>query len=372
MSNMPTAGPWGASDPDHSAAEHAPSSPSAATTRATTPLSLDTAMDRAVELALRGPAHGPNPRVGCVILGPDGDVLGEGWHKGAGTAHAEPAAIANAQATGADLSDATAVVTLEPCSHTGRTPPCVDALTHAGVSHVIYAVADPGKPSSGGGEVLMSRGINATLAPHAGATELTRRWHRALSLGRPYVIAKWAATLDGRMAAADGTAFWITGEQAREHAHVVRSQVDAIAVGTGTVMADDPQLSARPTGVDDPHQPLRVVIGSSPTTGKQVWRDTNAVGIATHDPLKVLAELAQREVRTLVVEGGPTVLSAFFRAGVVDEVNAYIAPAVLGSGPSVVEGLGIATMAQALRGMDVTHQPLGADILVTAHFTGGA
>lgn len=335
-------------------------------------LSPDTAMERAVELALQGPAHGPNPRVGCVLLNPDGDVLGEGWHKGAGTPHAEPAAIAAAKATGEDLTDATAVVTLEPCSHTGRTPPCVDALTQAGVSQVIYAVADPGNSSGGGAQVLASRGISVRLAPHDGATALTRRWHRAMTLGRPYVIAKWAATLDGRMAAADGTAFWITGEQAREHAHGVRSQVDAIAVGTGTVMADDPQLSARPTGVDSAHQPLRVVIGSSPTAGKQVWRDANAMAIASHDPARVLAELGEREVRTVVVEGGPTVLSAFFRAGLVDEVNAYIAPALLGSGPTVVEGLGIATMAEALRGMDVTHQPLGADILVTAHFTEGA
>src|SRR5690606_22467527 len=155
----------------------------------------------------------------------------------------------------------------------------VDALTEAGISQVIYAVADPGKPSSGGAEVLASRGITATLAPHAGATALTRRWHRAMTLGRPYVIAKWAATPDGRMAAADGTAFWITGPEAREHAHRTRAQVDAIAVGTGTVMIDDPSLSARPESVDEPHQPLRVVIGSSPTTGKKVWRDANAISI---------------------------------------------------------------------------------------------
>ena len=350
---------------------HRPLGESPAVNRPTGPLSPATAMERAVDLALLGPAHGPTPRVGCVILSPDGDLLGEGWHKGAGTPHAEPAAIASARNAGHDLADATAVVTLEPCSHTGRTPPCVDALTEAGITHVLYAVADPGKPSSGGAQVLASRGISATLLPHTRATDLVRRWHRAMSLGRPYVIAKWAATLDGRMAAADGTAFWITGAEAREHAHSVRAQVDAIAVGTGTVMADAPQLSARPTGVDHPHQPLRVVIGSSPTSGAQVWRDDNAVSLTSHDPAQVLAALHEREVRTVVVEGGPTVLAAFFRAGLVDEVNAYIAPALLGSGPTVVEGLGIATMAQALRGMDVTHEPLGADILVTAHFTGG-
>lgn len=329
-------------------------------------------MDRAVELAQLGPAYGPNPRVGCVILSPHGDVLGEGWHQGAGTPHAEPAAIADAQSRGHDLTDATAVVTLEPCSHTGRTPPCVDALTEAGVSQVIYAVSDPGESSGGGAGALTSRGITARLSPHVGATDLTRRWHRAVSLGRPYVIAKWASTLDGRMAAADGTAFWITGEQAREHAHRTRAQVDAIAVGTGTVVTDDPSLSARPTGVEDPHQPLRVIIGNSPTEGKKVWRDANVVAVSSHDPAQVLAHLHERDVRTIVVEGGPTVLAAFFRAGVVDEVNAYIAPALLGSGPTVVEGLGIATMADALRGMDVSHEPLGADILVTAFFSQGA
>lgn len=342
------------------------------TSHSTAPMSPAAAMDRAVELALHGPPHGPNPRVGCVLLSADGAVLGEGWHHGAGTPHAEPTAILDAQEAGHDLADATAVVTLEPCSHTGRTPPCVDALTEAGITHVVYAVADPGKPSSGGAQVLESRGIHAVLEPHAGATDLTRRWHRAMTLGRPYVIAKWASTLDGRMAAADGTAFWITGAEAREHAHRVRAHVDAIAVGTGTVMADNPQLSARPTGVDSPHQPLRVVIGTSPTADAHVWRDANAIAIDSHDPATVLALLHEREVRTLVVEGGPTVLAAFFRAGLVDEVNAYIAPALLGSGPTVVEGLGIATMAQALRGMDVTHTPLGADILVTAHFTEGA
>lgn len=329
-------------------------------------------MDRAVQLAYRGPAHGPNPRVGCVLLSPEGDLLGEGWHQGAGTPHAEPTAIADARTAGAQLTDATAVVTLEPCSHTGRTPPCVDALTEAGISQVIYAVPDPGKPSSGGAQALANRGISATLMPHHGATELTRRWHRAMTLGRPYVIAKWAATLDGRMSAVDGTAFWITGEHAREHAHTVRAQVDAIAVGTGTVAADNPSLSARPTGVDAPHQPLRVIIGSSPTTGAQVWRDSNAISVDSHDPAKVLAQLQTREIRTIVVEGGPTILAAFFHAGLVDEVNAYIAPALLGDGPSVVEGLGIATMAQALRGMDVTHTPLGDDILVTATFFEGA
>ena len=335
-------------------------------------LSVEQAMDRASALAERGPAYGPNPRVGCVLLNADGQVLGEGWHRGAGTAHAEVAAIADAHASGHDLTGSIAVVTLEPCSHTGRTGPCVDALTTARVGTVHYAVEDPGRVSSGGGEVLRRRGVSALHHPHAAAAALNRRWITAMQRGRPYVIAKWASTLDGRMAAADGTSVWITGAEAREHAHGVRAQKDAIAVGTGTVLADNPLLSARPGGVEAQHQPLREVIGASSTAGARVWRDDNALSVTSHRPAAVLAALHEREVRTVVVEGGPTVLSAFVREGLVDEVNAYIAPALLGAGPSVVEGLGIDTMADALRGQDVNFQPLGADILVTAHFSRGS
>ncbi|MFN3867088.1 MAG: bifunctional diaminohydroxyphosphoribosylaminopyrimidine deaminase/5-amino-6-(5-phosphoribosylamino)uracil reductase RibD, partial [Demequina sp.] len=335
------------------------------------PLTIAQALDRAVALAALGPAHGPNPRVGCVILDSDGAVLGEGWHRGAGTAHAEVAAIADARVRGTDVRGGTAVVTLEPCAHTGRTGPCVDALTDAGVTAVTYAVADPGRASGGGAAILTERGIPATQVEHAGASALIHRWLTAMRLGRPYVIAKWAATLDGRMAAADGTSVWITGPEARDHAHGVRAEVDAIAVGTGTVLADDPQLSARPGGQDSAHQPLRVVIGRTQTPGRQVWRDANAMAVASHEPHEVLAALWAREVRTLVVEGGPTVLSAFLRAGLVDEVHAYIAPALLGEGPSVAEGLGIGTMTGALRGQDVTSRPLGADTLVTAHLSRG-
>ncbi|WP_297084341.1 bifunctional diaminohydroxyphosphoribosylaminopyrimidine deaminase/5-amino-6-(5-phosphoribosylamino)uracil reductase RibD [uncultured Demequina sp.] len=335
------------------------------------PLSAAEAMARAVSLATRGPENGPNPRVGCVILSERGDVLGEGWHRGAGTAHAEVEALRDAASAGADVRGATAVVTLEPCSHTGRTGPCVDALTEAGIGAVRFAVADPGGTSGGGAGVLLGRGIAAVHAPDAAASALTRRWHAAMRLGRPYVIAKWAATLDGRMAAADGTSFWITGDEAREHAHQVRGTVDAIAVGTGTVRADDPSLSARPGGHESGHQPLRVVIGNSPTPGAQVWRDTNAVAVPAHRPEAVLEALHAREVRTLLVEGGPTVLAAFFREGLVDEAHAYIAPALLGAGPTVVADLGIGTMEDALRGQSVTSRALGADTLVTALFPRG-
>lgn len=340
-------------------------------TPASAPLTVAEAMDRAVALAEQGPAYGPNPRVGCVILDARGTVLGEGWHRGAGTPHAEVAAITDARARGVDVRGGTAIVTLEPCSHTGRTGPCVDALTDAGIASVAYAVADPGRASGGGASVLEGRGIPAGREEHAGASLLTHRWITAMRAGRPYVIAKWASTLDGRMAAADGTSFWITGPEAREHAHGVRAAVDAIAVGTGTVLVDDPSLSARPGGEEAGHQPLRVVIGRTPTPGKKVWRDANALAVESHDPQGVLNALWAREARTVVVEGGPTVLSAFLREGLVDEVHAYVAPALLGAGPSVVDDLGIETMAGALRGHHVNFQPLGADMLVTAHLSRG-
>ncbi|MFV0286254.1 MAG: RibD family protein, partial [Demequina sp.] len=222
-----------------------------------------------------------------------------------------------------------------------------------------------------GADTLIARGITATLTPHGGAVALTARWRRAMERGRPYVIAKWAATLDGRMAAADGTSFWITGDDAREHAHQVRGTVDAIAVGTGTVATDNPSLSARPGGQEQGHQPLRVVVGTRATEGSAVWRDENAIAVASHDPRAVLDLLWSREVRSLVVEGGPTLLSAFLRAGLVDEIHAYIAPALLGAGPSAVSDLGIGTMADALRGQDVTVTRLGVDTLVIAHLDGG-
>lgn len=328
-------------------------------------------MDRAVALAALGPAHGPNPRVGCVLTTVDGTVLGEGYHHGPGTPHAEVAAITDAESRGHSTQGATAHVSLEPCAHTGRTGPCTEALIGAGVAAVHYAVKDPNPVAQGGAHVLERSGVDVHHTPHTGAVALNRRWLTAVSLGRPYVIAKWAATLDGRTAAADGTSFWITGEQAREHAHGVRSQVDAMVVGTGTVSTDNPRLSARPTQTDDPHQPLRVVMGLRDTSGADVWRDGNSVLAPTHDPATVLDMLHARDVRTVLIEGGATITTAFLAAGLVDEVHAYIAPAVLGSGTSVVGDLGIGTMTDALRGGTVEIQALGDDTLITATFSRG-
>jgi diaminohydroxyphosphoribosylaminopyrimidine deaminase/5-amino-6-(5-phosphoribosylamino)uracil reductase len=328
-------------------------------------------MDLAVSLAALGPAHGPNPRVGAVIVNAEGRVIGEGFHRGAGTPHGEVAAIEAARGAGEEVAGATAYVTLEPCNHTGRTGPCTDALTNAGVARVVYAVEDPNPQAGGGATTLRERGIDAELAPHTGAEALNARWLASMRQGRPYVIAKWAQTLDGKIAAADGSSFWITGEEARDHVHRTRAEVDAILVGTGTVLADNPALSARPEGVESAHQPLRAVMGLRATPGARVWRDDNAVALDTREPHSALAILGAREVRTVIVEGGGHILTAFLREGLVDEVNVYIAPALLGRGTAAIADLGIASMADALRGVDVTVTTLGVDCVVTARMTKG-
>ena len=305
------------------------------------------------------------------MLDGGGEVLGEGFHRGAGTPHAEVAAIEAALEGGSDLQGSTAVVSLEPCRHTGRTGPCTEALRAAGVSRVVYAVEEPGEQSGGGAQELAAAGIDVDFVSDAEAHLVNRPFLHAVATGRPYVIAKFASTLDGRTAAEDGTSFWITGEAAREHAHQTRARADAIVVGSGTIAIDDPRLSARPGGADAAHQPLRVVMGTRDTSGKQVWRDENATQIRTHDPAAVLAELTKTEARLVIVEGGPTVTTAFLGAGLVDEVHAYVAPAILGAGTPAIGALGIETMNAALRLTEVTIEPLGNDVLVAGRVTRG-
>lgn len=337
------------------------------------------AMRRAVELARRGPAHGPNPRVGCVILAPGGSdgpdaaqrpVLGEGWHRGAGTAHAEVAALADAQALGADVRGATAVVTLEPCDHTGRTGPCSVALLEVGIGRVVISVADPNLTAAGGAQRLRDAGVDVVeRVLEEQGIGLLGAWLLAVERGRPFVTLKLATSLDGRVAAADGTSRWITSDVARAHAHRLRAEIDAIAVGTGTVLADDPSLTARTaSGELTEHQPLRVVVGMRdvPAGARLRGPGGELLHVRTHDPAEVLAALSALDVRHLLVEGGPRLAAAFLGAGLVDEVHAYVAPVLLGSGPSAVADLGIGTIADAVRLVprEVVH--LGPDILLVA------
>ena len=301
-------------------------------------------LDQAVAAALHGPALDPTPRVGCVLVAPDGTLVGRGHHGGAGTPHAEVRALADA---GERARGATAYVTLEPCTHHGRTGPCTRALREAGVTRVVYAVPDPTPRAAGGAEVLRDGGIDTERIAHPDAEALVADWAAAGRLGRPVVVWKAATTLDGRVAAADGSSRWITSAQARADAHLLRARVGAVVVGTGTALRDDPSLTARTAeGELIPDQPLRVVVGERdlPPRARLRTGPGAVLQLRTHDPREVLAELARRGVHRVLLEGGPTLAAAFWRAGCVDEVVVYLAPALLGAGPSGVGDLGIGSI----------------------------
>ena len=331
------------------------------------------AMRRALVLALNGP-RGVNPQVGAVILSPAGDLLSDGWHRGASTAHAEVDALSKL-APGA-ARGATAVVTLEPCNHHGRTGPCAQALIEAGVARVVYAVDDPGVKSSGGATHLRAAGVDVEaglLADEGGA--LLEGWLTVQRLDRPHVTVKWAQSLDGRAAASDGTSQWITGAEARADVHRRRTRADAIVAGTGTVLADDPALTARDReGVLLSHQPIPVVLGARPVPADAAVR-RHPLPLLQYDGTDlrtVLARLRERGVQRVFVEGGPTVASAFVRAGLVDEVLAYVAPVLLGGDRLALGDLGIGTIDDARRLAVASVEHLGDDLLIVAHPTEGA
>jgi diaminohydroxyphosphoribosylaminopyrimidine deaminase / 5-amino-6-(5-phosphoribosylamino)uracil reductase len=324
-------------------------------------------MRRALHLAASGPWPDPNPRVGCVLVAPDGTVVGEGHHHGAGTPHAEIEAL---QGAGSAARGATAYVTLEPCAHSGRTGPCADALVAAGVARVVFAQSDPNPQASGGAGRLHAAGldvIGGVLADEA--VELNDRWARGVALGRPLVTWKLAATLDGRSAAADGTSQWITSEAARADTHALRATRDAVLVGTGTVLVDDPRLTARmPGGGLAEHQPLRVVMGlrDVPASARVHGGPGEVLHLRTHDPELAVKELWDQGVRDVWLEGGPTVAAAFITAGLVDDVYAYLAPALLGAGRAAVDDLGITTIADVRRLVVVDVEVVGGDVRVHA------
>lgn len=318
------------------------------------------AMQRALALAATpGVPLGPNPRVGCVVLAADGSTLVEGFHRGAGTPHAEAAAIATARERGIDLAGATAVVTLEPCNHTGRTGPCAQALIESGVSRVVYAQTDPNPLAAGGAETLRAAGVDVEhgLMAHE-ARMVNRVWTFALAYQRPYVTWKFATSLDGRSAAVDGTSKWITSAAARQDTHRLRGLADTILVGSHTVEVDDPQLTVRDAD-DQPVevQPLRAVMGlrDLPARARIFDGSAGTVHLRTHDPAEALAQLFARERRHVFLEGGPTLAASFWKAGLVDEVVTYVAPVLLGAGRNAVGDLGIHTITDAahLRVTDV-------------------
>jgi diaminohydroxyphosphoribosylaminopyrimidine deaminase / 5-amino-6-(5-phosphoribosylamino)uracil reductase len=324
------------------------------------------AMHRALELAARGPALGANPQVGCVLLDDAGTIVAEGWHHGAGTPHAEVDALSKI----ADARGLTAIVTLEPCNHTGRTGPCSEALITAGVSRVAFALPDPFPGHGGGADRLRAAGVaveGGVLADEAEA--FLRVWLTSVRRSRPYVTVKWAASLDGRTAAADGSSRWITGTAARQRVHEQRSANDAILVGTGTVLADDPSLTARgDAGELMARQPIPVIVGETPVPADAAVRRHPAGLIETgsRDLPAVLRDLFDRGIRRAYVEGGPTLASTLIAQGLVDEYAVYLAPTILGGPRTAVTDAGVATIADQRRLTVTGIEQLGTDLLLSA------
>ena len=333
---------------------------------------LESAMQRSLELALLGPAWGVNPQVGAVILDQEGRIVAEGYHKGSGTPHAEVMAIEDLKRSipYPFAPGYTAVVTLEPCNHFGKTGPCAQALIDAGISRVVFPIKDPGNESAGGAQRLRDSGVEVIEGVlRDKAREQSRVWLMSKQLGRPFVTLKWASSLDGRIAATDGSSKWISGEESRRDAHLLRRDVDAILVGTGTVIADDPELTARDqSGNYFEHQPLRVVMGERELSrDKRVFNEkAETIQIRARNPQVVLQELQNRQVKHLLVEGGSKIASEFIRNNLVDEFIIYLAPLLLGGPRLALNDLGIPSMTEAIQ-LRITEQKLlGEDLFIRA------
>jgi diaminohydroxyphosphoribosylaminopyrimidine deaminase/5-amino-6-(5-phosphoribosylamino)uracil reductase len=359
---------------------------------------------RAIELAGRGVgAVKPNPVVGAVIAR-DGEVLGEGWHERFGAAHAEVNAI---EACGlADLAGATLYVSLEPCCHEGKTPPCTEAIVQAGIGRVVVGSDDPTEKAAGRGlGILRDEGIDVVIADGELATRarlLNQAFRKHARVGRPWVLFKSAMTLDGKVATRAGDSQWISGEASRAFAHRWRASVDAVVVGIGTALADDPQLTARPEGTPTcpSEQPRRVVFDSlarlpsdsrllaaaaeiplTVVVSRAAARaDTDAleaagvqVVVATgeNEPARVrsaLDQLGQLDVASLLLEGGPHLAGAFLDAGEIDEIRLFLAPLLFGgrTARDPLEGEGVESIADAVRALTFDCERVGEDLLVSA------
>jgi diaminohydroxyphosphoribosylaminopyrimidine deaminase/5-amino-6-(5-phosphoribosylamino)uracil reductase len=325
------------------------------------------AMRRALALAVTpGVPAGPNPRVGCVLISARGETLAEGYHRGAGTPHAEVDALRRA---GSTATGATAVVTLEPCAHSGRTGPCTEELLAAGVTRVVFGQSDTNPVAAGGGDRLREAGVDVeggVLDDQARAVNAV--WTFAVEHRRPFVTWKVASSLDGRVAAADGSSRWITSQPARADVHRLRADVDAVVVGTGTALADDPSLTVRDAaGEVSGRQPLRVVVGLRDLPAGSRLRDGAAplLQLRTRDVPEVLGSLFARDVQHVLLEGGPTLAGAFLECGAVDEVVAYVAPLVIGRGPSMVDLPSAGSLPDAI-GLHIDSvTPVGPDVRIT-------
>ncbi|MEK0144771.1 bifunctional diaminohydroxyphosphoribosylaminopyrimidine deaminase/5-amino-6-(5-phosphoribosylamino)uracil reductase RibD [Corynebacterium yonathiae] len=323
---------------------------------------LARAMDAGAEV--RGTTS-PNPPVGAVIVSAAGEVVGVGATQPVGGAHAEVMALREA---GDRARGATAVVTLEPCAHTGRTGPCAQALIDAGVAHVYYLHADPTPHAVGGARVLAEAGVGVgklERPPHA--DDALAPWLFAVRSHRPHVTLKFAQTLDGFTAAADGTSQWITGESARDWVHSDRAHRDAIVVGTGTALADNPSLTARfSDGSLREHQPRRVIIGKRDLeSAGDAASHLRELGYEQYGSIEeALFELYASGARDVLVEGGAGLASSFLKADLVDAISAYIAPLLLGEGRGVLAHPVTQTLSGATRFQRVGMKALGNDVLI--------
>jgi diaminohydroxyphosphoribosylaminopyrimidine deaminase/5-amino-6-(5-phosphoribosylamino)uracil reductase len=306
-------------------------------------------LERALELAERGRGTTyPNPVVGAVLVR-DGEVVGEGWHERKGGPHAEVNAIA---AAGERARGATLYVTMEPCAHHGTTPPCVDAVLAAGISGVVAGSLDPVPEHGGGLERLRAVGVETELVDSFEARQLNEAWRTWAVEGRPFVTYKVAVTLDGRVTVPGSR--WISGEESRRLVHELRAAFDAVGVGMGTVRADDPRLDAR--DVDAPRQPRRLAFGTGPLPdGSELELLSGAIEDA-------LAQLGREDVQSLLLEGGPTLATAFLEAGLVDKLLVFVAPLVGGDGPRFLGDL-----APPVPLFRLNARPVGEDILLTAY-----
>jgi diaminohydroxyphosphoribosylaminopyrimidine deaminase / 5-amino-6-(5-phosphoribosylamino)uracil reductase len=305
--------------------------------------------ERALELAERGRGTTyPNPVVGAVVVR-EGEVVGEGWHQRKGEAHAEVIAL---EAAGERAKGATLFVTMEPCAHHGSTPPCTAAVLAAGVARVVAGSLDPNPEAGGGLDLLRAAGVETEDADSVAARIQNEAWRVWVTANRPFVILKLALTLDGRVAV-PGTR-WVTGEESRRRVHELRAQVDAVAVGMGTVREDDPQLTARDVGVSK--QPRRLAFGRGPLP------DGSALELRTGGLEDELAALAADGVQSLLLEGGPTLAEGFLRADLVDKVLLFVAPQIAGSGPSFAPDLPAPVELRRL-----TAERVGDDLLLSGY-----
>jgi diaminohydroxyphosphoribosylaminopyrimidine deaminase/5-amino-6-(5-phosphoribosylamino)uracil reductase len=308
-------------------------------------------LERALELAERGrgSVDYTHPLVGAVVVR-EGDVVGEGWYAGRGTPHAEVAAL---EAAGERARGATLFVTLEPCSHHGETPPCADAVVEAGIVKVIAGVADPNPKVDGKGfERLRSAGVEVELVDSWAARVQNEAWRVWISQRRPFVTYKVAMTVDGRVTVPGSR--WVSGTESRRVVHELRAASDAVAVGMGTVRADNPELTARDVGAV--RQPRRLAFGRGPLPeGSELELRSGELG-------EELAALAEEGVRSLLLEGGPTLAGSFLAAGYVDKLLAFVAPRLSGTGPGVV-----APLSELVELRRLSSEQVGQDVLLTAY-----